>query len=296
MRSSLFYWVIPILTLCACQQQTSKEMSAYTNTADTTNFSADIANLTSPSRKRMRTADVRCRVNNVFAATSRMEQIVNSLDGIVVESTLQNVSRQSHEFPYTADSIKRVQLYTPTANLTLKVPVAQLDSVVHTLTDMASYIDHRVLKEKDATLNYLANALRNQQAAANNNQVSPDKKTSSLDVARYKDQQQDNVIDRKIANLDIQDHVAYATFTVQLFQPELADIQVMANPRQMIRAGFGTEILTALRSGTELLRALIIFFLQLWPLWLILLLGWIGYKKIIKQLYFQNGFNKSDKG
>lgn len=293
MRSSLIYWAIPILTLCACQsQQNSKEMSAYADTADTTSFSTDIAKLTSPSRKRMRTADVRCRVSNVFSATSRMEQIVNSLDGIIVESSLQNESRQSHEFPYTADSIKRVQLYTPTANLTLKVPVAQLDSVVHTLTDMASYIDHRVLKDKDATLHYLSNALRNQQATANNNAIAPEKKTTTLDIAKYKDQQQDNVIDRKIANLDIQDNVTYATFTVQLFQPELADIQVVANPRQITRAGFGTEILTALRSGTELLRGLIIFFIQLWPLWLILVLGWIGYRKVIKQLYFQNGFNK----
>jgi hypothetical protein len=283
MRSSTFYWVIPILALCACQGQynhNAKEAYTYADTADTTAFPADMANLTSPSRKRIRTADVRCRVTNVFTATSRMEQLVTSLNGIVVESSMQNVALQQHEFPYSSDSVKRVQLYTPTANLTLRVPVAQLDTVVYTLTGMAGFIDHRILKETDATLHYLANALKNQQTNNDNRTVVPDKKVTTLDVAKYQDQKQDQVIDRKIANLDIQDNVAFATFTVQLFQPEMADIQVVVNPAQITRAGFGTEILTALRCGGELLRELIIFFLQLWPLWLILVAGWIAYKKV----------------
>jgi hypothetical protein len=77
----------------------------------------------------------------------------------------------------------------------------------------------------------------------------------------------------------ILDDVNYATFSVQLFQPQLADVQVIVNPDRVIRAGFGTELLTALRNGADIFKNVLLFFLQLWPFLLLTAAGWFGYKK-----------------
>lgn len=284
MRLSLYYLGIPLLALCACQGGMNKEMRDYAATADSTSFSNDITKLNSASRKRVKSADVRCRVSDVFQATSRMEQLVTRLGGIVVESNLQNESVQHFSVPYSTDSVKSVQLYTPTANLTLKVPVEHLDSVVYSLTATAGFIDHRVVKDQDMTLKYLANALKNERQETQEAQLSkvtPAKKGTTLDVVEYKDQKAAAAIDRQMDNLVILDDVAYSTFTVQLFQPQVTDEQVVINPDRVIRAGFGTELLVALRNGAEIFRNILLFFIQLWPFLLAGALGWLAYRKLL---------------
>jgi hypothetical protein len=202
------------------------------------------------------------------------------MDGIIVESTLQNEFGVSKEIPYSADSLKRIQLYSPTANLTLRVPAAKLDSVVQSLTAMASFIDYRTLKSQDKTLDYLSNALKNnEQGNVEETKPAPVNKKTPLDVIAYEDRKKENIIDRKIINMAILDDVNYATFSVQLFQPQLADVQVVVNPDRVIRAGFGTELLTALRNGADIFKNVLLFFLQLWPFLLLTAAGWFGYKK-----------------
>lgn len=282
MRRSLYYLALPVLSLAACQSGTvhesgnvaAKDAAAV---ADSTNFTHDISALNSPSRKQVRTADVRCRVNNVFNAVTTLEHTVAGMDGVVVESTLQNTFGREQDIPWTNDSLQRVRLYTPTANLTLRVPASKLDSVVHVLTSMATFIDQRTLKEQDKTLAYLSIALKNQETGQAD--VKPDKKVSTLDVANYRDDKKESAIDRKIANMAILDESNYATFSVQLFQPQLADVQTIVNPDRVTRAGFGTEVLTSLRSGMVFFRDLLLFLLRLWPLWVLGGLAGFLYRK-----------------
>lgn len=308
MRPSLYYLMIPVLGMCACSaHHMSPEEKAYAATADSTTFSNDITSINSPSRKRVKSADARCRVPSVFEATSKLERLVTSLGGVVVESSLQNESVQQYQLPYSTDSIKSIQLYTPTANLTLKVPVERLDSVDQSLTAIASFIEHRVIKDQDMTLKYLANAMKNEQhevktakeekvaerrekiaakrapsATVNvNTTVSPASEEASQNAVAYQDQKDDAVIDRRINNLAILDDVAYSTLTIQLYQPQVTDVQIVLNPAQISRAGFGTELLTAVKNGAEVLRNILLFFVQIWPFLLAFLLGWIGYRKLI---------------
>lgn len=290
MRIPVRYLVIPAFALAACSNNKSayynenaasaadKNTSDYVATADSTNFSNDISALTSASRKRVRTADVRCRVTDVFRASTRMEQVVSSVQGIVVESTLKNEYAKQYELPYTSDSLRRMQLYTPTANLTLRVPVASLDSVVNTLTSMAVFIDHRALTDQDYTLAYLANALKNQRTGQHTAKITTNKNTTAPDVAKYEDQREETKVDRSISNLKLLDEVAYATFTVELFQSQAASVETVINPHYVSRASFWAELRTAIVGGANLLRDLLLFLVNIWPLIIMAIVGWWGYR------------------
>lgn len=284
MRSSLYYGAFLLLALAACQSGVVRETpnaaaaaETYTATADSTVFANDITSLNSASRKRIRTADVRCRVGNVFQAVTTLEHAVNTMGGIVTESSLQNEYGMSQDIPYSADSLKQVRMYTPTATLTLRVPAARLDSVVHTLTSLAAFIDYRTLKEEDRTLDYLSNALKNNEPGAFVGKRS--KSPMVPDMIKYQDSLRENAIDRKIINLSIMDEVNYATLSVQLFQPQLADIQIVPNADHISRAGFGTEILASLRGGLNICRNILLGLVWCWPFVLGAVAAWAGYRK-----------------
>lgn len=279
MRKLSIYWVaIPLVTLFACGQ--SENYNREASSAD------EVTSLQSDARKRIKSADLRCRVPDVFKATSTLERLVTSVEGVVVESTLQNDVLEQHTLPFSADSVKMVKRYTPVANLTLRVPSKHLDSVVTTLTSMAAFIDHRKLKDQDVTLEYERNAIKNEMMAQEGIQreTTHTKMNKELEVRQHQDKKTEAAIDRTIDNLAMLEASAFSTITVQLFQPEVADVQVVMNPELLSRAGFGTASVNALRSGVDVFRGLVLFVLQIWPLWVLAIAGWVLYKKYFRKL------------
>lgn len=152
---------------------------------------------------------------------------------------------------------------------------------MHTLTAMAGYIDHRTLRDNDVTLQYLGNELKNAAVIKDERTTAHTKKDSELDVRQYSEEKKTALIERKIANLGILENVAYSTITVQLFQPQVADVQIALNPANYTRAAFGTQTAAAFRSGVDVMRSIFLFFLQLWPLSIIAILLWFGYRRFL---------------
>ncbi|QHS63303.1 DUF4349 domain-containing protein [Chitinophaga agri] len=286
MRFSLCYMAPMALLAISCSAGTSSYSEAADTTtiavADSTTFSNDITSLNSPSRKRVRTADVRCRVSNVFNTVSALEHVVAGVDGIIAESNMQNYEVTVKDVPYATDSLRRIQLYTPVATMTLRVPAAHLDSVVHTLTSMATFIEFRTLKDEDKTLSYLSNSMKND--GPKSPAVKPTPFTNTVEADAYRDEKHVTETDRKIANMAILDDVHYATFTVQVFQPQMADQQVIVNPERITRTGFGTQIRMALRTGLESIGALFILLIACWPYLLLLALGFYFYHKGLRKV------------
>lgn len=283
MRSSSMLWVlIPILTLYACsnagnikfETSTQNKSEAYADSA------AAAPSTPSDARKRIKTADLRCRVSDVVSATANIEKLVTSVNGIVVESYLRNEQSSSHEFAYSIDSLKRVTRYIPVATLTLKVPAPYMDTVVRALTASASLISHRMLKDTDVTLEHLRNQLHNKADETPARKVDHTKPEKELDITRYEDAKKDAVIDRTINNMAIDEKVMYSSITVELFQPEVADIQVVLNPERLSRPPLATAAVVALNRGAEFFRAVLLFFLSVWPAFVFGALGWFVYRKL----------------
>jgi len=275
MRYTPVLWVlVPIVTFMSC--------SSYNREATT---AADVTPLQSDARKKIKTADLRCRVPDVLKATASLEHLVLSLKGVVEESNLENEIRSQHTLPLSADSIRLIKRYTPVANLTLRIPAEHLDSVVTTLTTMAGFIDYRKLKDQDVSLEFERNEMKNE---ITGDQLAPreiqhTQMNKELEVAEHQASRKEAAIDRRIENLAILEQVAFSTITVQLFQPEQADIQVVANPEKLSRPAMGTAITDALHTGANVFRAIFLFLLQLWPLWLLGIAIRVWYKKYYRK-------------
>lgn len=293
MSSKKLFWLLPLITLAACAQGSGNSDYAPKTAAGTsenmiqTDSTAAIAAnkpLTSPDRKVIHTVDFHCKVKDVFNATTKLEQLVKSVGGIVQDSHMDNSGYDSKTSYYTADSLRQTQTYTTTATLTLRVPVAYLDSIIQAIPGMASFIDSRTLKQSDITYKYLANELKNEVGDEKNTSARAmqlaKKSKDPIDVQEYDNNRQEQKINRKMENMQLMDDVTYATVTVAFSQPEQVYIQTIVNPDYFTRTPFTLQCKAALYNGGNLVRAFAVAMINIWPVLVLLIAGWVAFRKL----------------
>lgn len=268
-----------LLVLAALMASCANNAESYIKSADSVIVSNDLSDINSPSRKIIHTADIRCRVNDVYQSVDTLERMVNELGGLIAESHMENNTTSTRSVRYTADSQKLVTGYTTVAHLTLRIPNFFLDTVIRKVPSLATFIDTRTMQRQDVTLKYLANAMKNEAAGIAPPTVA-DKKTGGIKentaTSSTKALKNDTVINHRIENLQMLDDVNYATLKVDLYQPEKVDVQIVADADNAASVPFGSRILLALGDGWQLLKGLLVIFITAWPVWLLLLAVWYG--------------------
>jgi len=278
-----FLWAISLLCLIACKNYSRTAEAKADSTAAVSPMSGRETASPDTARMRIRRADIKCRVDNVFETTTGLERLVTRLDGAITESHIENEPFETKELTYKNDSLKKIQIYTPTANLTLKIPEKYLDSVINDLAHIARFINYRTLRQTDVTLQYLSNNLKNESEAGSPISIATAEK-NKLELLQYKEARQQTNINRRIENLQLSDDVKYATLTVMLFQPTLTDVSVQINPDAITRTGFWEQLGASFLSGTETIKSIALFMLSIWPMWIIIFVAWKAYRRFGKSV------------
>ncbi len=224
-----------------------------------------------PEKKIIHTANYKCNVKNVFTSVRSLESLVKSMGGEIQESNMENTAGELRSVE-RGDSIIQYHTYTTTANLVLKAPAANFDSVVHAIPALASYIDARNVKERDVTLQFMGNQLRAEAgserlAELKNKEV---ENKDDLAIAEYKDRVQDGKTTHELSNLGLQNDVAYATILVQFSQPEQIFTETIVNPDAIADGNFGAACTTALNWSMALIKGMLLLLLYIWPLLLLI--------------------------
>jgi hypothetical protein len=251
--------------------------------ADSTVMSASetadgsVISLNDPARKIIKTADLRCRVKDVYAATSHIEQMTTATGGQISDSRMENATDDTRTLPYSSDSLRQVESYTTTAHLTLRIPVSKLDTVLTDIAAQSAFINSRNLHLDDVTLRYLSNKLKNTAMTANDAGQQAKKLARRTGDAvysgEYADHRNETVIDRRIENLQLSDQVAYATLTLDLYQPQRISFMIVPDITSLMKPTIWQQAGIAINNGWLLLRSLFIALLQIWPIVLVLIAG-----------------------
>ena len=301
MRSKTILWLVPLALLAACDASDSDNsyrknaLSAGTAAmvADSSASTDNTLSINSPERKVIRTADLRCKVRNVLTATTQLEDLARSAGGIVQESHLENTGPETKTSFYSQDSLRRVQIYTTTATVTLRIPCMMLDSVVNAIPAMTCFIDSRSVKQEDVTYRYMNNELKNKvgdNATTISRSMQLAKKSSEpIAVQQYDDHRQEQKIDRKIENMQLMDNVSYATLTVALSQPEQVFVQTVENADYAARTPLLLQCKAAALAGWDYVMTLAIGLITIWPLLLLLTGAYLFRRKIRTSLHLAPG-------
>lgn len=284
--------IVSIAISCKQGEATSGELVTEESVA-----SADAKNVISSNaavepkksdRKFIRTADIKFKVKNVAQSTYAIENATTKFGGFVTNTNLQSSISEKNEVKSSHDSSIVVTKYTVENNITIRVPNTKLDTLIKTIAKEIDFLDYRVIKADDVSLQLLSNQLSQNRNSNHEKRLAnaidtKGKKLNDIvtaeDNLESKQEENDN---SKIENLSLKDQVNFSTLTLQLYQLETLKQDKIANAI-VYHQGFGSQILDSLTTGWFMLEGIIAFVVQLWSFILIGIGGFLGYKKFIKK-------------
>ena len=289
-----------VLTLLAlglvlsCKESASKENAAYAEeaTTDSTSVissSAAVENKNS-NRKFVRTADVKFKVKNVAKSTYAIEDATTKFGGFVTYTNLQSNIHNEDRTKVSQDSTLVTTKYKVDNNITIRVPNTRMDTVIKTIAKQIHFLDYRIIKADDVSLQMLSNELAQKRSNSSEKRLenaidSKGKKLNQVvkaeETLEAKKEQNDA---SKLQNLSLQDQVNFSTLTLNIYQDESIKQEMVANEKSInaYRPNIGLQIWDSIKTGWFMLENIVSFIVVLWPFALLGFLGLLGYKKFFK--------------
>ena len=285
--------LLVVILAISCKKAESADEIAYESNdivVDTSMVSSSAAvEPKNSDRKFVRTADIKFKVKNVANSTYAIENTANKFGGFVTYTNLQSTIADKSETKISQDSTLEITKYRVENNITIRVPNIRLDTVIKTIAKQIDFLEYRIIKADDVSLQMLSNQLtqnrtENQEKRLEKAIDTKGKKLNEViaaeDNLNTKKEQKDN---SKIENLSLQDQVNFSTLTLQIYQRETIKEEMIANAKTY-RQDFGSKILDGIISGWYVIEGIIAVVAQLWSVILIGIGGYFIFKK-----YFHKG-------
>lgn len=290
-----------VLTLLAlglvlsCKERVAEESADYsenvaTDSTSVVSSSAAVENKNS-NRKFVRTADVKFKVKNVAKSTYAIEDATTKFGGFVTYTHLQSNIHSEDRTKVSQDSTLVTTKYKVDNNITIRVPNTKMDTVIKTIAKQIHFLDYRIIKADDVSLQMLSNELAQKRSNLSEKRLanaidSKGKKLNQVVKAEEtlvaKKEQNDA---SKLQNLSLQDQVNFSTLTLNIYQDESIKQEMVANEKSInaYRPNIGLQIWDSIKTGWFMLEHIVSFIVVLWPFALIGFLGFLGYKKFLKK-------------
>lgn len=284
--------IITLLFSCKKADYDSAELADAKMAADTTAISSSAAVEQKDSKQKfIRTADIKFKVKNVVKSTYAIENAVQKFGGFVTYTNLQSNIHDQIKTKISQDSTLETTKYSVENNITIRIPNTKLDTIIKTIAKQIDFLDYRIIKADDVSIKLLANQLSQKRGAVNEKRVEKaiDTKGKKInDVMEAENtlaNQKEENDNRIIENLSMQDQINFSTITLQLYQNETIKQEIIAGEKDSAayKPNLGIQIIDALKSGWYILQAILVFFINLWPIILLIISGFILYKKYYKK-------------
>ena len=278
----------------ACKQAeaTDNATEAADDTTAVDNISSNAAvEKKESNRKFVRTADLKFKVKNVAQSTYAIENIVAKNGGFVTFTDLKSTINEKSETKISQDSTLETTRFTVDNTITFKVPNTQLDTVLKSMVKEIAFLDSRLIKADDVALQLLSNKMAQKRLTSHQKRLekgidTKGKKlndiTSAEDKVLGRETESDETV---LRNLSLEDQVNFSTVTLYLYQRESVLQEMVANEKSInaYRPNIGLQVWDSIKTGWFMLEAIIAFIVQLWALFLIVILGIVGYRKLVKK-------------
>jgi hypothetical protein len=293
--TTLFLTTIILFSIViSCKKAEAPNENEYSSSAaaivDTTNIISSSATVQpkNSDRKFVRTADIKFKVKNVANSTYAIENTASKFGGFVTYTNLQSTISDKNETKISQDSTLEITKYTVENNITIRVPNIRLDTVIKTIAKQIDFLEYRVIKADDVSLQMLSNQMAQNRSSNQEKRLEKaiDTKGKKLnevvaaeDNLNSKNEQNDN---SKLENLSLKDQVNFSTLTLQIYQRETIKEEMIPNAKTY-RQNFGSQILDGIQTGLYIIEGIIAVIVQLWSIILIGIGGYFIYKKYFKK-------------
>ncbi len=200
----------------------SEERNAYV--PDSIKASTDaMGNPVSEDRKFIRTAELKFKVLDVAKTTSNIESIVRNQGGFVVYTNLSSNIENKDTYQVSSDSSLETIYYTLSNELKLRIPNRKFDSTLQTIAALVDFLDYKVVKADDVSLQLLDNQLTKKRANKSTGKTSAETETYSKEKAD----------EAEIADRGLSDQLRYSTISLQFSQRESIKRSMIPNNKDI---------------------------------------------------------------
>jgi hypothetical protein len=255
---------------------------------DETQLTSSAATYTDAQRKFIRTAQANFRVEDVYQAALAIEDAVAAQGGFVtgneITADVQNTTRQS----IGGGKLVELAEYTVRGELTVRVPSDKTQSFLRSIAKYMEFLDRRNFAAADAQFELLRQQLayqRNQEAQQELGQAKDEggKLGQKATVISARNEAKSGRDEALIAQKEFEDRVEFATLNLSLYQlPKLRRTE-MTDMEAAVRdngPGFFSRLGESLRAGWFVLLEVGLVLAGLWPLWLLVALGWLALRTL----------------
>ncbi|MBX7226193.1 MAG: DUF4349 domain-containing protein [Chitinophagales bacterium] len=273
-----------LLFLNACKQGDFYAASETTATTDSTAkvLPSKIKQLT---RKFVRTADIKFRVNDVKQSTEQIEDITRAMGGFVTMTDMKNTIDISERYRSSKDSISERRYCTTTNDITIRIPSERMDTTLKQISNCMDFLDHRLIKAEDVSIQMVENELeqqRNQQYSELIDQkVVANIANENVDLQNdyyNKATQTDAAV---VSNLNLADQVNYSTVRLSIYQKQaiVTDSYPYHAAVKDFEPSFFVKAWEAISIGWNAILAILLLLFKIWPLWGLIALGYYLQKR-----------------
>lgn len=250
---------------------------------DASQLTSSAATYTDAQRKFIRTAQANFRVKDVYGAALAIEDAVAAQGGFVtgneITADVQDTTRQS----IGGGKLVELAEYTVRGELTVRVPSDKTQVFLRSIARHMEFLDRRNFAATDAQFELLRQQLayqRNQEAQQELGQVKDEggKLGQKATVISARNEAKSGRDEALIAQKEFEDRVEFATLNLSLYQlPKLRRTE-MIDMEAAVRdngPGFFSRLGESLHAGWFVLLEVGLVLAGLWPLWLLVALGWL---------------------
>jgi Domain of unknown function (DUF4349) len=276
-----FIIIFSIAALSSCGGDSSRysdenakaEAAPY---ADSTfiSSSAAVESGADTTRKFIRTADLKFKVNDVIQSTYDIENITTRFGGFVTYTHLASNVNAVTVTPVRADSSLESTSFEVVNTITLRIPNTQLDTTLKEISHNIEFLDFRTIKADNVALQILANKLIQKRAAKNERRLTLaidgkgrklHETTDAEELLMSRGEQGDNAI---LSNLSLADQINFSTVTLAIYQRPTVKRELISNGKNIeaFQPGFGSKIGESFQIGWTGVTEFIVALVTLWPL------------------------------
>ncbi len=232
------------------------------------------------SRRLIRTADMKFRSENVVETSYNIEDIVRRMNGFIEYTMLKSEISRTLTNRISSDSILESTYYHFVNDMTIRVPVANMDTTLKMIAPMIDFLDYRTIKAEDISFTLMRKELERKRLDLYNVQVSSLSTTgSSSDRLKAIEQQLQKQIENdeaKIEMLEFDDQVKFATITLHIYSRDKVRHEMLKDEEKIAayKPGFGSMTFQALEKGWSVLKYLVLALIAIWPLYVLGAIAW----------------------
>lgn len=227
------------------------------------------------NHKFIRTATMKFKVKDVVSATSAIEDVIIRNKGFIIRSAITNSESTSAGAERSKDSTLFIIEHNLVGNLSFKVPKDLLDTTLREIAPFAIHIDYRTVEAEDITVKLLSDKLEQIRMAKKQKRIGNaiGSRSGKLEDAMDAEDRLDLALQQAdqayLSAFALNERIAYSVINISVYQDPITEKRIEYTPSY--EPGFGARAKDGVSGGWNFICEIILFFINIWPITLILL-------------------------